>query len=105
PNGFVFDYDPAASVSLQAGNQIVLAGNSLPRSPGGSLIPIVYPPTLRLGAGAGGIQLGTDLALFPSPIGDVEIQTDGGGSLRSTIAGQIRYLTLSDSDHRQWTGV
>jgi hypothetical protein len=104
PYQFLFDYDPAASVSLIAGNQVVLSGASLPRPVGAEQMLPIYPPSLSIQAGPGGVILGNRLALFPSPVGNLSIQTTSGGDLRSDATGQLRSLILSDSDKRQWTG-
>ncbi len=101
PFRFRFDYGAEASVSLKAGNGIVIAGNSLPRASGGSQ-GLILPPKLSLEAGAGGIQLAANITLFPSSTGNLEIKTTSGGDLRSTSAGNPRFLLLSDAERQQW---
>jgi len=38
----------------------------------------------KFNAGAGGVVLGNDLILYPSPLGKLQITTTDGGSVRST---------------------
>jgi hypothetical protein len=47
-------------------------------------------------AGAGGVVLGSDLVLAPSPLGRLEITTTDGGSLSSTL-NHFYQLVMSDS--------
>ncbi len=94
-----FDYAPDAFATLRAGQAIQLRGTALPRfgdafSQG---MPPIYPGSLTLEAGAGGIELGNDLILFPSPRGNLDITTTEGGSLRGTKTGDLTQLVLSDS--------
>ncbi|HAM73845.1 MAG TPA: hypothetical protein DCM86_19615 [Verrucomicrobiales bacterium] len=102
PVNFHFDYDPAAAVSLAAANQILLTGTSLPRSAGGLGIPVIYPPSLSLSAGSGGVVLGSDVTLFPSPTGNLSVHTTAGGDFASSNPTLLRRLVLSDSDKRDW---
>ncbi len=112
-----FNYDPAAYVNLSAGNLIQLGGATatLPRlSSSDSLrVPVIYPPTLDISAGAGGIVLVGDstynqLILFPSPQGSLILNTTQGGSLVGNLptvnnTPQIFSLIVSDSDRHQFT--
>jgi filamentous hemagglutinin family protein len=104
PMRFLFDYDPQASVSLKAGNGVTLSGGLLPRPGAGAQIPVILPPVLTIEAGSGGVTLGNNLTLFPSPFGNLSISTTDGGALSSTVAGAARYVTISDSDKKQWKG-
>ncbi|MDE3068354.1 MAG: filamentous hemagglutinin N-terminal domain-containing protein [Verrucomicrobiota bacterium] len=99
----LFDYDPQASVSLAADNGgVYLTGQSLPRpSPiGGGIdeVPILLPSTLTINAGAGGVTLGNDFTLFPSPDGDLAITTVSGGGFE----GNGHTLFMSDSAQKRW---
>jgi len=93
----LFDYDPQASVDLTAGNGVYLTGASVPRS---DAIPVIYPPTLDIRAGAGGVNLLASVILFPSPYGDLNITTTAGGNLASD---GVAELVMSDSSKRQWS--
>ncbi len=94
-----FDYAPDAYTILKAGNSVQLRGTALPRfsdafSQG---MPPIYPGTLDIAAGAGGVVLGNDVVLFPSPVGNLSITTTEGGSLVGNKAGDLAQLILSDS--------
>ncbi len=102
PTNHRFDYDPSSSVFLQAANSITLKGGDVPRAPGEN-VPLLYPPNLTLRAGSGGIQLGKDVTLFPSPQGQLDIQTTDGGSLSSLDPGTIYNLVVSDSSRTKWS--
>jgi hypothetical protein len=91
-----FDYDPDASVTLVAGNAVGLLGAILPRNNGEKISPL-YPSRLTIEAKAGGITLGNDVTLFPSPNGSLMLQTTDGGSLVSSVAGVQHSILLSDS--------
>jgi filamentous hemagglutinin family protein len=98
PTYHLFDYADDASVSLNARNSVQLAAGSVPRAPApDDTVPVVYPPILRARAGAGGISLGS-LILAPSPLGQLELVTTAGGSLRN-LGGTI---VMSDSGFRQY---
>ena len=87
----LFDYAPGDSVTLDAGNSVQLLGDNLPRNSDESpAVPIIYPPTLDITAGAGGVVLGADVILFPSPQGNLNITTTGGGSFESQA--YVEYL-------------
>lgn len=116
----LFDYDLQASVSLTAGNGVFLTGQNLPR-PNGA-VPMLLPPTLILNAGPGGVVLDTptaladnqndyitlsefDITLFPSPYGNLEITTTGGGGLSGGNSdGTATSLLMSDSAQTRWSG-
>ena len=96
-----FDYAPSASVGLNAGNSVQLSGQSLPRT---ADIPIgpIYPPTLNIHAGAGGIQIGASLILFPSANGQLTLATTNGGPLASLSSSPVE-LVMSDSAATSFT--
>jgi filamentous hemagglutinin family protein len=99
-----FDYAEDASVSLAAGNGIQLRGSALPRyadSFSQGMTPI-YPGILSLRAGSGGVTLGNDLTLFPSPVGNLAITTTDSGPLVGTKPGDLTQLVVSDSAARQY---
>ena len=79
-----FDYAAADSITLDAGNSVQLLGDNVPRNSDESpAVPIIYPATLNISAGAGGVVLGSDVILFPSPQGSLSINTTGGGTFES----------------------
>lgn len=99
-----FDYATEAYTVLSGGNSVQLRGTGLPRytdvfSQG---IPAIYPGTLGITAGAGGVLLGSDVILFPSPQGNLTITTTDGGSLVGTKAGDLVQLIVSDSGNTQY---
>ena len=98
-----FDYDAAASVTLTATDGVQLLGGALPRNPNEAGVPVLYPPTLDITAGAGGVLLGNNLTLFPSPLGQLSVTTTAGGDLRSRDAGKTYELVMSDSAATQFT--
>jgi filamentous hemagglutinin family protein len=100
-----FDYSPNAYTILTAGNAVDLLGTALPRYPDSfdSSIPCIYPPTLEITAGAGGVTLGNDVVLFPSAQGGLNVTTTDGGSLTSSKSGSdLAQLILSDSGKSQY---
>jgi len=100
-----FDYAPSDYVILNAGNGVDLLGTALPRYTDSfdANIPCIYPPTLEITAGAGGVTLGNDVILFPSPQGWLDITTTDGGGLTSTKPGSdFAQLILSDSGNDQY---
>jgi len=98
-----FDYSQGAFVTLIAKNAIHLLANSLPRASDGLQIDPIYPGTLTLSAGSGGIFVGSDITLFPSPVGNLTITTTGGGSLVNTRTdGDLASIVVSDSDKTQY---
>jgi len=100
-----FDYSPGAYTILNAGGSVDLLGTALPRYPDSfeSSIPCIYPPTLEITAGAGGVSLGNDVILFPSAQGWLDIATSAGGGLTSSKTGSDpAQLILSDSGKDQY---
>jgi len=91
PGAHLFDYDPAAAVTLDAANGVEITGADMPLTPlvPGSApsvnIPILFPPSLTIDAGAGGITLDTDVILFPSSEGNVSLTTHNGGNFSSRL--------------------
>jgi filamentous hemagglutinin family protein len=100
-----FDYAPDDYVTLDAGDSVELSGDNLPRNSGSfeQNIPPIYPSTLDITAGAGGILLGHDIILFPSPLGSLDITTTDGGSFVGTLSGDLAQFTMSDSGQSQYT--
>jgi len=99
-----FDYSPDAYTILTAGNGVQLLGTALPRYPDSfeSSIPCIYPPTLEITAGAGGVTLGNDIILFPSALGWLNITITGGGLTSSKPGADLAQLILSDSGKNQY---
>jgi filamentous hemagglutinin family protein len=106
----VFNYDPFASVTLNAGNAVNLLGIDLPRD-SSALVPIIYPPSLTIDAGAGGISLGNNLTLFPSPNGELTVNTTvpagtpanaPGTPPPGSFEGNGFTLAMSDSGATRW---
>jgi filamentous hemagglutinin family protein len=87
------DTTPCDSVTLNAGNSVQLLGDNVPRNSDEPSVPIIYPPTLNITAGAGGVVLGADVILFPSAQGSFNITTTGGGSFESQA--YVEYLADS----------
>jgi hypothetical protein len=107
-----FDYDPLASVSFQAGDSVEITGSGAPHgTSSGTSVPILFPPSLQVIAGAGGFVLDTDVILFPSPYGELDITTHNGGNFESYVdpndpqAVNTFKLVMSDSGRQQWTGI
>ncbi len=99
PAKHLFDYAPDAYVVLQAVNAVHLEGTVLPRYSDTfeANLPPIYPGTLEITAGAGGVTLGNDVILFPSPNGNLTITTTAGGSLTGNKSDGLTQLIVSDS--------
>lgn len=95
---FQFDYALDSSVALRAGNSVQLLGNAPAHVTDNPDRPPIYPPTLEISAGAGGILLGNDVVLFPSPSAALHITTTAGGSFRSTADNSFRLIVSDSSD-------
>jgi filamentous hemagglutinin family protein len=108
----LFDYDPRSFVDLVAANSVELNGTGVPR--GDDAVNVVYPPSLSITAGPGGVMFDSDVVLFPSPDGNLSITTTGGGSVFAqqsvstpqVEAGNEVNLIMSDTapTQNQWTG-
>jgi filamentous hemagglutinin family protein len=100
PGNNLFDYDPKASVTLNAGNAVDLIAdpNYLPRL-NNAPVPVLFPPSLYINAGAGGVYLDNQVTLFPSAYGELQITTTGGGNLTANQA----ELLMSDSGGKKWS--
>src|SRR5262249_53106253 len=79
----LFDYDPLSSIGLYAGLGVYLTGLNIPRPAGSIGVPIIFPPSLDIAAGAEGVVLEKTVILFPSTHQDLNIKTTSGGSLVS----------------------
>lgn len=101
PNYHRFDYSPDAYTVLHAGNSVQLRGTALPRNDFDE-VPSIYPGRLEITAGAGGVILGNDVTLFPSPLGNLRITTTAGGSLVGAKSGDLAQLIMSDSGKTQY---
>lgn len=100
----LFDYSDSSYTLLSGGNSVQLRGTALPRFEDDfsrSLTPI-YPAILEITAGAGGVNLGNDVTLFPSPIGNLKISTTDGGSVTGSKPGDLVQLVVSDSSKKQY---
>lgn len=105
PTRHYFDYAPDDFVTLTAGNGVALLGTALPRYSDSfdADLPCIYPPTLEITAGAGGVTLGNNVILFPSAQGWLGITTTDGGPLASSETGaDLAQLILSDSGKDQY---
>src|SRR6185369_1539974 len=100
-----FDYSHAAYTRLDAGRAVNLQGGALPRNAGAGeqAIPCIYPPSLEITAGAGGVAVGRDVILFPSSEGSLKITTAEGGSLFGTRAAGLSSVIVSDSGRSQYS--
>ncbi|MDB6109494.1 MAG: hypothetical protein JWR69_1244, partial [Pedosphaera sp.] len=106
-----FDYDPHASVLLNAANSVEITGIGAPLTPpSGYTIPMLLPPSLEVITGSGGFVLDHDVILFPSPFGELHLTTHNGGgfhSLQDPTNPQdvnVFKLQMSDSGSKQWLG-
>lgn len=99
-----FDYSADAFASLTAAGSVQLRGTALPRYADAfsqGMTPI-YPGSLEINAGSGGVILGNDVTLFPSPTGNLSITTTDGGSLVGNRPGDLVQFVMSDSDRVQY---
>jgi filamentous hemagglutinin family protein len=99
-----FDYSADAYTVLNAGDAVQLTGSALPRNDDNFErdIPPIYPGRLEITAGSGGVTLGNDVTLFPSPQGELRITTTDGGSLVGAGPGDLTQLVMSDSGNVQY---
>ena len=103
---FLFNYAPDAGASFWAGNSITLGVGNLLRNASGKVPTPIYPASLTLEAGAGGITFDKSIVLFPSPEGSLNIVTHDGGDLSGVFiqgAGVGTGLTMSDSGLPGWS--
>ena len=113
-----FDYDPSASLMLEAAHTVEITGFQAPHTPNsnpGVSIPILLPPSLNVIAGDGGFILDTSVILFPSPVQNLNLITQNGGNFGQPNSVDPKavspiYLEMSDSvasDGRgpRWVGV
>jgi filamentous hemagglutinin family protein len=109
----VFNYDPDDTVTLNAGDGVDLLGENLPRYSGQSTLPSIYPPTLTINAGPGGVTLNANVILFPSAEGELTINTTVpagtpanpfGTPPPGSFNGNGFTLAMSDSGFTQWIG-
>lgn len=96
---YLFNYDPMASVVLGAGNGVTITGSDLPRITGADE-PLIFPPSLTIEAGGGGITLDQSLSSFPSMLGTLDLTTTNGGNL--STSGTVETICVSDSSSVQW---
>jgi filamentous hemagglutinin family protein len=109
----LFNYDPNASVSLNAANAVEITGAQVPLLPADSTsglsIPVLLPPSIDITTGAGGLTLDTDVILLPSPNGNVNITTLDGGNFQSYENPNdpqnvnTYSFQMSDSGKQQWS--
>src|SRR5262249_51009098 len=107
-----YDYDLQSSVSLDAGVGVYLTGLNLPRTTDPHP-PMIFPPTLDISAGSGGIVLQDSVYLFPSPFGNLRLTTHDGGNLE-TVPNNVavnplpalvmsdHYVSDADGSTRRW---
>lgn len=101
PGKFLFDYDPQSAVNLTAGDGVYLTDLNVPRPFGA--IPVLYPPSLTINAGAGGVTLENSVTLFPSAYGNLNITTtDGGNLIGIPVNATVPELMMSDSLSTRW---
>jgi filamentous hemagglutinin family protein len=93
---FQFDYAPDSFLNV-SGNSVQLVGSGIVQTADNPGRPPIYPPILDISAGAGGVVLGNEVVLYPSPLGGLNITTTDGGSLRSA-SGQFFQIVSSDSE-------
>ena len=104
PVSYLFNYDPLASVTLEAGNSVTITGGTkstaLPRVITGE--GLIFPPVLTIDAGAGGIAFDASVSLFPSAEGTLNLTTTRGGNLQGVGNGIT--VNLSDSARVSYAG-
>jgi filamentous hemagglutinin family protein len=108
----VFNYSPDASVTLNAGNAVDLLASAFPRQSGYN-VPCIFPPSLTINAGPGGVSLGTstsggNVILFPSPDGELTVNTTGsfegnGYTLAMSDYGLTPAMQAAGANPNQWT--
>lgn len=99
---FQFDYAPNAFARIRGGESVHLVGDGVLHAAGNPTRPPIYPPILDVDAGPGGVVLGNDLILAPSPVGSLRVRTTDGGGLAS-LPGRFAQLVVSDSGSPNYT--
>jgi filamentous hemagglutinin family protein len=108
---YLSDYSPTAGASFWAGDAITLGSGVIPRNSVQAPNVSLYPPSLSLTAGAGGITVDNQIFLFPSSQGTLNIQDAGnlagifvpfstGGT-----GGAVTGIAMSDSGLPDWTAI
>ena len=98
----LFDYDPQASVTLDAGIGVYLTDENLPRLSAADQVPVIYPPILNIIAGSGGVTLQDNITLFPSEYQNLNISTTGSFVSAPNTPNATPELLMSDSSQTQW---
>jgi hypothetical protein len=101
-----FDYDPDASVTLDAADNVEFTGKDAPQKPthveeAGGAIPMILPPSLTVIAG-GDLTLDTSVILFPSTDQNLNLNIDGN-FIGVPTGGNAINLEMSDSAAASWT--
>jgi filamentous hemagglutinin family protein len=103
PGKYLFTYNPQAYIDLAA-YAVDLTGLNVPRPYGD--VPMVYPPIVDITAGAGGVTLENNVALFPSLYQNLDVTTTDGGDLSAPLPPSPTSppieLLMSDSSSKQW---
>jgi filamentous hemagglutinin family protein len=110
PGYHLFDYDPAASLSLNAGNMVEVTGSAgSPHTVStGDFLPMIFPPSLSVTTGPGGFVLNNNVTLYPSAQGELQIVTTAGGNFQSYVDPTTQTtpntftLAMSDSAANRW---
>ena len=95
---YLFNYAADSGALFWAGDSMTL-GNGITRLPSQSSqtsANAIYPPSLSLIAGAGGITLDTSIILYPSSQGSLNI-TDAGNLAGQVVNTTPTGITMSDS--------
>jgi filamentous hemagglutinin family protein len=93
---FMHDYAQDASITFTAGNSVQLLGNSPAHTADNPDRLPIYPPQLSIHAGSGGVVLGNDVVLYPSPKSSLDITTTDQGPF-SSVTREFYQLIMSDS--------
>jgi hypothetical protein len=103
----LFTYGAQDSVELDAlSGGVFFVEATLPRLVTTAVMPAIFPPSLTVNAGAGGIEMSGDVILFPSQYGDLTVNTFNGGSLvndPSSTRTTTPELSMSESSATQWS--
>ncbi len=99
-----FDYDLQSFVDLDAGDGVELFGGG-PRNSGSLNLAntYIYPPSLSIDAGMGGITFNKPVTLFPSAYGELSLTTSDKGPLIGTGSQTTPDLLMSDSGSTSYT--